>query len=183
MPEIIFIIGANAAGKSTYIQKNFLNRNYEILDVRDYQQKLYKDPDTRRLSLYDRTWIAQNQVIDDAIKLLLENKNVVMEHTLFKRKRRITYIDRIKKAAPDTRIEIYVINPSLERWQENAKKRDSSAQTWQLEEIEFPDSAEDFDAIYEVIDDEIKLHTDKPHPELVEIARKELEDEKHKNIS
>lgn len=183
MSEIIFIIGANAAGKTTFIRKNFLNTNYEILDVRDYQQKLYKAPDTRSLSLYDRTWIAQNQVIDDAIKLLLENKNVVMEHTLFKRKRRITYIDQIKKAAPDTKIKIYVISPSSEQWQKNSQKCDMAVQTWQLEEIEFPDLAEGFDAIYEVVDDEIKLHTDKPHPELVEIARKELEDEKHKNIS
>ena len=50
----------------------------------------------------------------------------------------------------------------------------------EAEQIEFPNSSEGFDAIYEVVDNVIKLRMDKPTPEIVEPARKEIFEEAEK---
>ena len=83
----------------------------------------------------------------------------------------------------DAEIEIYVLCPSKERWKENIRLRklDGDFESYERKaaEIEFPNSAEGFDAIYEVSDYGIKLRKDPPHDEqFLEDAKKQIAEEK-----
>lgn len=83
---------------------------------------------------------------------------LIAEQTFFKAKRRIAYIDEIRNEM-DVKIEVYVMHPSNERWIENSKKREDikniEVYENQKKQMEFSNPAEGFDAIFEVIDDEI----------------------------
>ena len=56
---------------------------------------------------------ANEAILVDIIEALKEKKNVVVEHTLYKTKRRIAYIDAIRKAIKD--INIGVTNETYRR--------------------------------------------------------------------
>ena len=53
-------------------------------------------------------------------------KTVVVEHTLYKAKRRITYIDQIRAMFPEVIIEVYIMKPSDSRWKTYIKERNLS---------------------------------------------------------
>ena len=81
----------------------------------------------------------------------------------------------------DVKIEVYVMYPSNEHWIENSKKREDMENIEvyenQKKQMEFPNPAEGFDAIFEVVDDEIILRMDDIKPEIVKQARQELTEE------
>lgn len=81
----------------------------------------------------------------------------------------------------DVKIEVYVMHPSNKRWIENSKKREDieniEVYENQKKQMEFPNPAEGFDAIFEVVDDEIILRMDDIKPEIVKQARQELMEE------
>ena len=52
-----------------------------------------------------------------------QHKDVVMEHTLFKCKRRLVYVDAIREVS-DEPIELYLMWPSEELLKSNIQKRD-----------------------------------------------------------
>lgn len=120
------------------------------------------------------------------MKNLAKGRDVVIEHTLFKAKRRIAYIDRIRKTT-DASIEIYVMTPTDELWQLNIQKRKLAGLAGEFEafkrkaqEIEFPNVEEGFDSIYAVVDGEVRLEMNPPIPEILETGRNELIKEKEK---
>ena len=41
MQKLTFVIGANAAGKTYFIEHHLANEKADVLDVYDYQQKVY----------------------------------------------------------------------------------------------------------------------------------------------
>ncbi len=44
MPKLTFVIGANATGKSYFIQQKYAdNAEIDILDIYDYQQRVYDE--------------------------------------------------------------------------------------------------------------------------------------------
>ena len=75
------------------------------------------------------------------------------------------------------------MQPTDELWAENIRRRKLQGGLQFFKEqaekqIEFPNSAEGFDEIYEVVDGEIKPRMDEPKPQIVlEQARAELADE------
>lgn len=119
-------------------------------------------------------------LLDDVIEKLSQGQDVVVEQTFYKVKRRIAYIDEIRKAA-DVTIEMYVMNPGDTLWESNIRKRklEGSFQSYKenAKQIEFPNPAEGIDAIYEVTDGEVVLRVELPRTEIVEIAREELKQE------
>lgn len=182
--QVTFVIGANATGKSYFIRKHFSDKDVECLNVYDYQEKAYKEAGVgdRFLNSENRKCLynANLMLLNDIIALLQEGRSVVVEHTLFKAKRRISYIDAIREAV-DAEIEFFVMCPSDEKWkafiaerklQGNLKYYKSMA-----EEIEFPNPAEGIDRIFQVVDGDIQLRTDSPTPEILLLARQELKDE------
>lgn len=177
MATVTFVIGANASGKTTFIQNHFLDKNVVILNIYDYQQQAYEDNFEGFKSLYK----ANENLLTDLIDILQQGKNVVVEHTLFKAKRRITYIDNIRRTLENINIEVFIMCPADDLWKSYIAKRNlnGSFQSHKkvADEIEFPNPCEGFDRIYEVVDNKIQLRMEAPKPEILDIARKELLEE------
>lgn len=182
---VTFVIGANATGKTTFIESNFSNSNAVILNVYDYQQKAYKDagfggrvPFSKE---FECLYKANENLLVDIIDNLKQGNDVVVEQTLFKAKRRIAYIDRIRGDIENVNIVFFVMCPSDMVWERYITKRKlyGSFQSHKsvAKQIEFPNPSERIDKIYEVVDNEIKLRMDAPNPEIVDVARNELKEE------
>lgn len=183
---VTFVIGATASGKTTFIKNHFSdNRNTVILNIYDYQQAAYKEAGFGKHIPFRQEfkclYKANENLLVDIIKTLQEGKDVVVEQTLYKAKRRIAYIDAIRNAVENISIEVYVMCPSDSAWNTyiNERKLDSSIQQLKsiAKEIDFPNPSEGFDKIYEVIDGNIGLRMDAPKPEIVDAAHKELSEE------
>ena len=189
MNRIIFVIGATATGKTYFINQKFNAKDYNILNVYDYQLKAYDEAGYTSggipMDIQFRCLMhANDALLKDIINNADTGKDIVVEHTLFKAKRRIAYIDEIRKTF-DGLIQIYVISPEEERWKENIKLRDLSSDSYNSfkkmsEGIEFPNPSEGFDEIYEVKDGIISLRMDEPRSEIISSARKEIQAEKEK---
>ena len=183
---ITFVIGAPATGKTTFINNHFSDSgNTVILNIYDYQQAAYKEAGFgKQVSLgheFKCLYKANENLLVDIIKALQEGKNVVVEQTLYKAKRRIAYIDAIRNAVKNITITVYVMCPSDAVWETYIIERNLIDSIQRLranaKEIEFPNPSEGFDEIYEVINNKIKLRMDDPKPEIVDSARKELSEE------
>ena len=179
-----FVIGANATGKSTFIKEHYSDKEVVCLNVFDYQERAYQEAgiDGRVLTSENRKCLydANLMLLTDIIELLRKGCNVVVEHTLFKAKRRISYIDAIRKAV-DAEIDFFVMCPSDVRWEGfiAERKMQGSFQYHKnmAEKIEFPNPAEGINRIFQVVDGDIQLRMDTPTPEILPLARQELAEE------
>ena len=185
MQKLSFVIGATATGKTHFIEHHFTDEKPVVLNIYDYQQKAYEEAgykDAIPFGAHFRCLKKANEMhLHDIVKELKQGNDVVAEQTFFKAKRRIAYIDEIRQAV-DVEIEVYVMHPSDGRWAENIKMRELSGSLKNYKEqaerdMEFPNPAEGFDMIYEVVDDEITPRMDEPQPEIIEKARRELAEE------
>lgn len=185
MQKLTFVIGATATGKSYFIKQHYAGQDVDVLDIYDYQQRAYDEAGFGEMIPFGAEFRclkkANDMQLQDIIEKLQQGRNVVAEQTFFKAKRRIAYIDEIRKAV-EVIIEVYIMHPSDERWMNNIEKRKLSGSLQGYKEqaersIEFPNPAEGFDAIYEVVDGEISLRMDSPRPEILEQSRKELAEE------
>lgn len=185
MQNLIFVIGATATGKTYFIDTHYKDKDVDILNVYDYQQHAYEEEgfgDYIPFGAEFRCLMkANNMLLADIIERLKQGRNVVVEQTFFKAKRRIAYIDEIRKAA-DVMIETYVMCPNDELWESNLKKRKMDGRLQYYKEqaantIEFPNPAEGIDRIYKVDGDEIQLQMESPRPEILSRAHAELAEE------
>lgn len=187
--KVTFVIGATASGKTTFIKNHFSsNADTLILNVYDYQQKAYNEAGFKRLIPYQEQfkclYKANEKLLADIIDNLKNRKNVIVEQTFYRAKRRIRYIDAIKEEVKDVQVEVYVMCPSDLILEKYVSKRQLAHSFSQLksnaQQIEFPNPSEGFDNIYEVADNVIKLRMSEPNPEIVENARAELLKESEK---
>ncbi len=182
---VTFVIGATATGKTHFIQKYFSEKDVERLNIFNYQQNAYREAgiDGRFLTSKNRKCLyeANEKLLSDIINLLQQGRSVVVEHTLFKAKRRVSYIEAIRKAVTDVQIEFFVMCPSETRWEsfiaERSLEADVQYYKGMAKEIEFPNPAEGIDRIFQVVDGDIQLRMDIPTPEIIPLARRELEEE------
>lgn len=188
MQKLSFVIGATATGKTFFIDHHFADDKPVVLNIYDYQQKAYDEDGFKDAIPFGAQFRclrnANDMHLNAIIEALKQGNNVVAEQTFFKAKRRIAYIDEIRKAL-DVEIEVYVMHPSDERWAENIKLRELSGSLAQFKEqaerdMEFPNPAEGFEKIYEVVDNEILLRMDESHPEIIKKARRELAEEEER---
>lgn len=181
MQTVTFVIGATASGKTYFINMNYSGRDVDILNIYDYQQRAYQEagfgdsiPFGARFRCLMR---AQDMLLEDIVERMSVGRDVVVEQTFYKAKRRITYIERIRQAA-EVRIEVYVMRPGDSRWKANLESRGlkGSCEGYRREaaELEFPNPAEGFDRIYEAVDGAVTLRMDAPRPEILERAKEEL---------
>ncbi len=185
MPELTFVIGAVATGKTCFAEQMLQREHMEYLDIYDYQQRVHHEEEYGKfVPLGEPFWYlaqANDLLLEDVLKKLEAGRDVILEQTHYKAKRRIMYIDAIKARFPDVSIAVYVMCPSDERWKENIKKRELENQSQcimeERDELEFPNVSEGFDAIYQVTDDGVELRMDPPKPELPTQARAELAEE------
>lgn len=184
MQKLVFVIGATAAGKTYFIDQNYKDKDVDILNVYDYQQRAYDEAGYGESIPYGAQFRclmrANRMLLDDIIEKLSHGRDVVVEQTFYKAKRRIAYIDEIRKAM-DVTIEVYVISPSDVQWESNLRKRKLEAGFQGYKEdaagIEFPNAAEGIDAIYEVKDGKVTLRMEPPRPQILEEAWEELKQE------
>lgn len=184
MSRVSFVMGATASGKTHFIKKCFKNKDVTILNAYDYQIQVYDEEgygDSIPIEEQKRCLIiANDRLIKDVIKTVKTGKDIVIENTFFKAKRRISYIDEIRKNG-DVKIDVYVMSPGDDLWKSNIKKREFTDDLdyfkSMAENIEFPNPSEGFDAIYEVTDSGCQKRMDEPRLEIVDVARKELQEE------
>lgn len=185
MQKVIFVIGVVATGKSHFIQQQFRGKEVTVFDIYDYQQRAYDEAgfgERIPLGLQFQCLMQANQkMLDDIIDNLMRNdRDVVVEQTFYKAKRRIAYIEKIRQKK-DVRIEFYVMQPDDLQWESNLKERKlkEGLQYYKndAKKLEFPNPAEGMDAVYGVTDGKISLRMDSPKPEIVEQAREELAQE------
>ncbi|MCI9501857.1 MAG: ATP-binding protein [Hungatella sp.] len=181
MRTVTFVIGATASGKTYFINTNYSDKDVDILNVYDYQQRAYEEAGFGGSIPFGASFRcllkAQDMLLEDIIKKLQAGRDVVVEQTFFKAKRRIAYIDKIRETA-QVSIETYVMCPSDSRWKSNleSRKLEDRYESFKRarEEMEFPNPAEGIDQIYEVADGVVTLRMDPPSPETVEKAKEEL---------
>ncbi len=181
MRKVIFVIGATASGKTYFIDQNYAGRDFDILNVYDYQQRAYTEAGFRESIPFGEEFRcllkAQNMLLEDIVARLQAGRDVVVEQTFYKAKRRIAYIERIREAV-EASIEFYVMCPSDSQWEKNIENRklDGRFEAFKrnMEDFEFPNPAEGIDQIYEVVDGIITLRMDEPKPEIMERAKEEL---------
>ena len=186
MKKLTFVMGGTATGKSHYIKEHLAGvQDAALLDIYTYQQQVYDEAGIGEgafLSFDERFQClkhANEMHVNEIIKCLQAGKDVVAEQTFYKAKRRVTYIDAIRAQGPDVHIEIYVMRPPKDdKWAEYIKLKRISKSLQRCKEevadIEFPNPAEGFDAIFEVVDGEPILRMDPAKPEIVEVAREAL---------
>lgn len=184
---VAFVIGGNCTGKSRFIEQNFKDPQYTVLDVLDYQKREDK---FFGLSEWEKLFQANERLKDDIVDLVLLGRDVVVEQTFFRALRRIGYVDAIREISRDIPILVYVMMPSDEQLRQNCQKRLQDTgedpeyaykRTKREAEIfEFPNPAEGFSKIYVVSDDGITECLDEPDQTRIEQARQELLDEAEK---
>ncbi len=184
--SVTFVIGAAATGKSHFIRENFSDTNLTYLNIHDFQQQACQEAgiDRRYLTpaLYRCLHKANQDLLTHMIVCLQAGQSLVVEHTLYKAKRRIAYIDAIRNAVDaEVQVHFFVLSPSDAKWKYFVTKRDLQSDFQSIKqsakEMEFPNPAEGIDHIFQVVDDKINLRMDTPTPELISLARQELEAE------
>lgn len=182
---VIVVIGANCTGKSFFIERNFKDSGYTILNVRSYQQRTEREKEFQYLSPRGQIYQANELLKNDVVELVRQGKDVVVEQTFFRALRRIDLLEAIQKAAPKVPVEVYVMTPSDERLRENCAIRaagdSADAERYfrqtksQIEKtFEFPNPAEGFSRICAVSEHGPVERNDAPDWELVSAAKEEL---------
>lgn len=137
---IKIVMGPSCTGKSTFIKETFPNAT--VIDLFDFQK------DFMSVDEVMQSYIDCRDALVNAIK---ENKDVVLEHTLLKAKRRPMYINAIKEVT-DEPINIYVLIPDKEDYLKFAEKRNCNMSKeiidMMFETLETPTIEEGFNNIY-----------------------------------
>lgn len=185
---VVFVIGANYTGKSHFIEHNFWERGYTVLNVYDYQKRLEKDKRFQRLSSLEKLFQANDMLKADIVDLVRQNLDVVVEQTFFRALRRIGFIEAIREVSEDVPVEIYVMTPSDEQLLKNCVQRaeELSEDPKQMYDrvkreitkiFEFPNPSEGFSKIYTVSGSDVSERWDAPDQSIVEKAKAELREE------
>lgn len=139
--KVTFVIGVAGAGKSTFIKNNF-DKDTAIINLYNYQKNM--------LLTFKNLQKSYEDCMEDLKKACKEGKDVVLEHTLLKKMRRLPYIQAVREVT-DAPIDIVVLNPSAETVKERRAKRginDTIENIRQdIEILEFPDADEGYNSI------------------------------------
>ncbi len=177
MPEVTFVIGAVATGKSCFVER-MLQREPEMecLDVYDYQRRVYAEEGYGRFVPMGEQFRclakANTLLLDDILENMEAGYDVIVEQTFYNATRRVPFIDAIRERVPNAFITVYVMCSSDECWEENIKKRGLEDQSQRImgerENLELPNVSEGFDAVYQVTDGVVEMRMDPPKPGLPE---------------
>ena len=180
MAKLSIVMGAPATGKSHFIERHFAGQPAVRLNVYDYQQRLIAEGTLQGIELLAH---ANELIAEDAVANLSAGRDVVMEHTYYRAKRRIALTDAVRRI-PGVVIEIYVMQPTEALWTRYlaARALDAARAHDEAKIIEFPNPAEGYHAIYTFDGRTLRLHMDPPDEAAVEAARTELREENAKNV-
>jgi predicted kinase len=138
--SVVFVIGPPCAGKSYFIKNNF--KNYEIIDLYDFQKDI-------PFITAQEVLISYEKAKDALVKAIKEGKDVVLEHTLLKAKRRIPYIEAVREVYGG-HLECFAIIPNEETYLRRCKERGVSEYSGKVNYsiYEEPQKEEGFDEVY-----------------------------------
>lgn len=85
MPKLIFVIGATATGKTYFIKQNYENKGVDILNIYDYQQRVYDEEGFGNFipfgAKFECLMRANQLLLDDIVAKLSQGHDVVAEQT------------------------------------------------------------------------------------------------------
>jgi RNA polymerase-binding transcription factor DksA len=125
---------------------------------------------------------ANEQIQEDVLKALRQGQDVALEHTWYKAKRRVAYMEELKKVT-DSPIYIYVVMPSEEQFRNNLivspkhSEKDFDRLWAEMDAIEMPNIAEGYDKIFIVRDEKVEELITEIDPDLIDRVKKELAEE------
>lgn len=132
-------MGIPGSGKSEYIKRNYSDA--KIIDLYDFQ----KD----NCCTINEIFKSYEDCLDALKNACMQDKDIVLEHTMLKAIRRKPYIDAVKEAG--LQLDIILILPDLKIIEERKKKRGIFVSTEMIEEeldlLEKPTAEEGFDYI------------------------------------
>ncbi len=161
------VMGTALSGKTYFIKGNFPES--EIMSVGEYQKRIMSEMDgpeylpmNKHIEILQK---ANDQIKSDMLERLSQDKDVIMEHTLFKAMRRKEYLEAFRTVT-NKPIDIYVMQPSDEQLriniQSNEEIRDIDWIKSEMRQIEMPNIAEGFAHVYIVNDSGIRDWSDRP---------------------
>ena len=188
MAKLIIVMGTAASGKTHFIEHNFSDMDFKHISIGEYQRSLKTREEIDSMSDFQYfNYLAHcnEKAKDDMVEALVAGENVILEHTLYKTKRRIVYTEAARKVTADP-IDIYVMMPSRDRLRENLRLYPYASESsldrvlGDMAQIEYPNPAEGFDKIYSVTDGEIRESIVSEDVVLVDRAKEELAKEAEK---
>ena len=137
---IYFVIGPPCSGKTEFIRTTFPGA--VVIDLKNYQGNLYAiDEDTVKDS-----YLKAKAALEYAVRKYPE-RQIVLEHTLLKKKRRKMYIDAVRKYT-DKPISCYVMQPDKDTYREFCRKRKIDPGMTGASLFEMPEKEEGFDNVF-----------------------------------
>lgn len=182
MAKLIIVMGTAASGKTHFIEENFSFMDYKHISIGQIQRESKTDEEVDAMGFHEYfDYLAEcnEKAKVDMTEALKAGENVILEHTLYKAKRRIVYVEAARQATTEP-IDIYVMMPSRDRLRENLKLYKPGGETFldrfldEMSQIEYPNPAEGFDKIYSVTDGEIRESIVSEDVVLVDRAKEEL---------
>lgn len=140
--KLHIVMGMPNAGKSHFIKNNDKFKDLFTLDLWNFQENIDYN------NYYDSVMESYAELKEKVIEAFNFTDEVVMEHTLLKKIRRDWYYEDFYKEIPNLEIELYLIQPSQERFIENSKIRhqsefvDKTLYSQYLNVLEIPDATE-----------------------------------------
>ena len=180
------VMGVPGSGRTHFIERQFCG--WKHLSVGDYQSRLKKERGNSESEMdffaYRSLLLRANEEIkNDVLEGLREGCDVVLEHTLYKAKRRIAYIEEFRTVT-DTPINIYVVMPSEKQLRNNLISSPNHCEEEfnrlrrEIDDIELPNIAEGYEKIFIVRDGIVEELIAAIDTTLIKRAKKELVAEK-----
>ena len=178
------VMGVPGSGRTHFIERQFCG--WKHFSVGDYQSRLKKERGNAEMDSFAYRLLllkANEEIKGDVITALREGCDVVLEHTLYKAKRRIAYIDEFR-IVTDTPINIYVVMPSEKQLRNNLISSPNHCEEEfnrlrrEMDDIELPNIAEGYEKIFIVRDGIVEELIAEIDTNLIKRAKEELVAEK-----
>ena len=104
--RVLMLIGPPAIGKTTFAKSLAAKHDSVFIDLKDFQPKYMSWEDIQKS--YD---MAEKELRKAVSSKENENKLIIFEHTLLKKKRRPQYINAIKEENSSIPIDCIVLSP------------------------------------------------------------------------
>lgn len=135
MNKVILIVGCTGAGKSTYANQLDKNHDHFILKNDDWFKELYHK-DIPRESMYEwcleRTERIEAVMLQESLKLINKDLNVVLDIGFFKRKQRNRVLDFYKEHSITAEIHYLDVEREI-RWERVQERNQNKSATFSFE--------------------------------------------------
>lgn len=140
--RVTFVMGIPGSGKSHFIKTTFDSKT-KVIDLYDFQKN--------KNCSYDDIWQSYQECQQALVNACKEGyENIILEHTMFKKCRRIPYIEAVRTVT-NCPIDMVFICPSFDILVERQKQRGIYVSDKYIEDnldvIEFPTKDEGYATI------------------------------------